>query len=266
MLGLKLVYDENISMKVREVILVTQAQPKFLTIYNTLYEEIQMGKFPGGTALPTEKVLCERFGVSRMTLRQAIKLLTEDGVVESIRGKGHFVVSQHRDHSVSSMAHLAHPLQQMARNVMTLDTIHYRVDLESEYTNHLFPDHPSAVVAMERYYVYEGNDTQQADALCFSFIPINVIDMYDVSTQNQDAVRKFVEEQVYQYAAQSDLKFSTTEKPHFAQDEHMFDGGNHCWLIVETLYSGHESPIMINKWYVPQAKAEINVTRLKEME
>ena len=261
---MKLVYDEDISMKILGVILVTQAQPKFLTIYNTLYEEIQMGKFPGGESLPTEKVLCKSFGVSRMTLRQAIKLLTEDGVVESIRGKGHFVVSQHRDHSTSSMAHLAHPLQQMSREAMTLEAIHYRVDLESEYTNHLFQNRPSAVVAMERYYVCEGNASKKTDAMCFTFIPINVIDLYEVSTQDETAVRAFVEEQIYQYAAQSDLKFSMTQKPHFAHDGYTFDGGDYCWLVVETLYNGHESPVMINKWYVPNGQADINVTRMKE--
>lgn len=71
---------------------MTQTQPKFLTIYNTLYKEIQIGKYPSGHALPTEKELCARFDVSRMTLRQAIKLLAEDGIVESTRGKGHFVI------------------------------------------------------------------------------------------------------------------------------------------------------------------------------
>ena len=65
---------------------MTQTQPKFLTIYNTLYKEIQIGKYPSGHALPTEKELCARFDVSRMTLRQAIKLLAEDGIVESTRG------------------------------------------------------------------------------------------------------------------------------------------------------------------------------------
>ena len=38
---------------------MTQTQPKFLTIYNTLYKEIQIGKYPSGHALPTEKgTLC----------------------------------------------------------------------------------------------------------------------------------------------------------------------------------------------------------------
>ncbi len=241
---------------------VTQSQPKFLNIYNTLYKEIQLGKFPGGAALPTEKVLCERFGVSRMTLRQAIKLLVEDGVVESVRGKGHFVISKLHERHASSVTTLAHPLYQMARFPMTLQSVNYRVDLESDYTNHLFPHHPSAVIAMERYYARDNNSN--ADALCFTFIPLNVIDTFGIKTQNETEMITFVEETVYQHAYQSDLKYAITHNPHFKHDKNVFDGGQQCWLVMESLYSNHDSPIIINKWYLPQDNAEIKVTRIRD--
>ncbi|MEQ6030216.1 GntR family transcriptional regulator [Staphylococcus saccharolyticus] len=163
---------------------MTESQPKFLNIYNTSYEEIQLGKFPSGQALPTEKLLCERFDVSRMTLRQAIKLLVEDGVIESVRGKGHIVIAQSRTHHTSSVTLLQQPLHQMSRYSMTLDSLNYRVDLQSNYTNHLFPHHPSAVIALERYYFKKDNPSSKADAYCFTFLPLNVVDAYQINTQS----------------------------------------------------------------------------------
>ena len=243
---------------------VAQSQPKFLNIYNTLYEEIQMGKFPGGEALPTEKALCERFGVSRMTLRQAIKILVEDGVIESIRGKGHIVIPRMKGHHASSVTLLQHPLHQMSRHAMTLESLNYRVDLESEYTNHLFPDHPSAVIAMERYYFQEGNTTTKADALCFTFIPLNVIDTFQVKTQSERQMKTFVEETVYASAYQSDLKYSITKAPMFKNHQHVFEGGPACWLVVESIYGNHASPILVNKWYLPQDYFEIIVSRVRD--
>ncbi|QLK86932.1 GntR family transcriptional regulator [Staphylococcus sp. 17KM0847] len=224
-----------------------------------------MGQFPGGQALPTEKALCERFEVSRMTLRQAIKLLAEDGIVTSVRGKGHFVVSQNREHHASSIGQIAHPLQQMSHSAMSLSSLTYRVDLESEYTNHLFPTHPTAVVAMERYYTSETNHTRHADAFCFSFIPISVIDAYHVNTQDEQAIHVFVEEIVYSHASHSDLKLSITQSPAFKNQTYTFDGGDNCWLVVESLYGQQESPIMINKWYLPQQHADVIVSRVRDM-
>jgi GntR family transcriptional regulator len=44
-----------------------------------------------GDPLPSEAELCERFSVSRMTVRQALSELTNDGLVERRRGQGTFV-------------------------------------------------------------------------------------------------------------------------------------------------------------------------------
>ena len=50
------------------------------------------------------------------------------------------------------MDQFKHPLDQILLDRVSMSSINYRVDLESEYTNHLFANHPSAVIAMERYY------------------------------------------------------------------------------------------------------------------
>jgi GntR family transcriptional regulator len=44
-----------------------------------------------GDPLPSEAELCERFSVSRMTVRQALAELSNDGLVERRRGQGTFV-------------------------------------------------------------------------------------------------------------------------------------------------------------------------------
>jgi len=51
------------------------------------------GTCPIGTALPNETELCEKFGVSRITVRRAVSELAAQGYLEKKQGKGTFVTS-----------------------------------------------------------------------------------------------------------------------------------------------------------------------------
>ena len=57
------------------------SQPRYLQLAQTLLNEIESGKYPIGSLLPTEFVLCEQFGVSRATAREAVKRLVQMGLV-----------------------------------------------------------------------------------------------------------------------------------------------------------------------------------------
>ncbi len=54
------------------------------------------GSVSVGTRLGSEWELCERFNVSRLTLRQAIRLLQDRGLVESRRGRGNGLIVRNR--------------------------------------------------------------------------------------------------------------------------------------------------------------------------
>lgn len=60
-------------------------------IERQLADDITMGLYPGGSRLPTEPELAERFGVNRHTLRRAIAALAEQGLVRVEQGRGSFV-------------------------------------------------------------------------------------------------------------------------------------------------------------------------------
>lgn len=52
---------------------------------------IERGEFPPGSLLPSERVLCETFGVSRVSVREAISALEAIGLVTVQHGRGAFV-------------------------------------------------------------------------------------------------------------------------------------------------------------------------------
>lgn len=67
--------------------------PMYIQIEEQLKQQIQQGDFSIGMAIPSERELTERFGVSRMTVRQSITNLVNDGLLYREKGRGTFVAS-----------------------------------------------------------------------------------------------------------------------------------------------------------------------------
>ena len=70
-------------------------QPKYLRIYAGLRDRITSGQWPVGRPLPAQRDLAAEFGVSIMTLRQALQLLTDDGLIAARHGSGTYVAARY---------------------------------------------------------------------------------------------------------------------------------------------------------------------------
>lgn len=64
---------------------------KYEIIANSISEEIRRDHYPDGTLLPTEKQLTEKYGVSRQTVRKALSVLHDRGIIEKRQGSGSYV-------------------------------------------------------------------------------------------------------------------------------------------------------------------------------
>lgn len=62
--------------------------PRYRAIYQDLANAIRAGRYPVMTLLPTEHALCAQYGASRHTVREAVRLLTEAGLVSRRAGVG----------------------------------------------------------------------------------------------------------------------------------------------------------------------------------
>ena len=70
----------------------TTGDHRYLQVARTLRKEIVDGVYPVGSQLPTEHELCERFAVSRYTVREALRRLRDDNLVTSKPRAGTLVV------------------------------------------------------------------------------------------------------------------------------------------------------------------------------
>lgn len=65
--------------------------PKYYHLKEIIREKVTVGQWRPGTAIPSERELCEQYGISRMTARQSITELVNEGYLYREQGKGTFV-------------------------------------------------------------------------------------------------------------------------------------------------------------------------------
>jgi DNA-binding FadR family transcriptional regulator len=93
-------------------------------IYREIFEGIKSGDFAPKDRLPTERHLMKKFGAARNTVRKALTRLTEDGLVERLKGSGTYVALQ--EPSVTASLNLS---------VSPLDVLEARMAIEPGFAD-----------------------------------------------------------------------------------------------------------------------------------
>jgi DNA-binding FadR family transcriptional regulator len=115
------------SAKTQRGVARTRAREKPQQIADELHQQIVSGKLSEGDSLGHEPDLVERFGVSRPSLREALRILEARGLISVLRGRGGGIIVHEPDGRVTART-AALVLQ--ARNVSLADVHEARALLE----------------------------------------------------------------------------------------------------------------------------------------
>lgn len=98
--------------------------PLYQRVAAELIAAIKSGTYPVGTLLPTENELCDRFAVSRYTVREALRQLTRLGLVSRRQGSGTQVAATAPASTYSqSMRSLSELFQYAQETVFGIDRV-----------------------------------------------------------------------------------------------------------------------------------------------
>lgn len=75
------------------LVLNTSPVPKYYQLAEILRQQISEGVLNPGDQLPTEDALCQAHNVSRGTVREAVRVLVNDGLIIREQGRGTFVAA-----------------------------------------------------------------------------------------------------------------------------------------------------------------------------
>lgn len=150
------------------------SSPVYIQIHNQLRENIEDGKWKVGEKIPAERELAADFDVSRMTLRQAIQALVDEGILERRVGSGTFVANRKVQEKMSGVTSFTDLMQSLGKTPSST-TISYHLTIPSQTEiEKLKLGKDEQVVRMER--VRLANDVP----ICFEIatVPARLIENF----------------------------------------------------------------------------------------
>lgn len=104
-----------------------ERRPLYQTVAEQLTTDIEGGRYPVGSMLPTEAELCERFSVSRQTVREATRLLLQLGLVSRHQGIGTRVeratVAEHYVQRLATPADITQYVNETRRRLLKISDV-----------------------------------------------------------------------------------------------------------------------------------------------
>lgn len=158
--------------------------PLYVSIYDSLIEDIKNGVYKSGDTLPGENQLVKRFNVSRNTLRQAIFLLNEDGYVSISQGKGTKILKG-KTEDKTYLNNLINPLLVFAINGVDNTSTKIEIRKISPQNQEIFGLDGSNLLLMLQIVYYNAN---QAISCALVFIPYMEFKNNNIDLDNEQMI------------------------------------------------------------------------------
>ncbi len=222
----------------------TTGVPAYVEIYNSLYADITNGVYPAGECLPGEIALAQKYQVSRNTLRQAMAILCEDGLLLRSRGKGTLVVG--RELEQPNMGSL-NPMTAFAQAQVDNIDIRYNFTAPTEIARQRLSLGKSDIL-LASYLVYHS--AESVTGYSFLQIPVPLLSRLGVDASSAEEMHRFLSERIYTVAAyesiQLKLIFANDTETEFLQVEE----GTPTHLLEGVLFDSKGAPLARCKHYM----------------
>ena len=212
-----------------------------------LRQAIARGTFRPGAQLPTESELCQMLGVSRTVVREALRVLEENGLVIRRHGVGTFV----RDHPILKNLNFNFGITEMIESAgMTSGTSHLEIRSESadqEIAEQLRVPVGTQLVTVERVRTADGRPVVYSlDTLPESVLQQTDFDPQLLRTQSMYYILQTSLGQVIDYGIARLLPMSA---PDFVTEKLELPQGALTLYIVQTDYSPDDEPLVYSREY-----------------
>lgn len=130
--------------------------PMYKSMYRDIKEKIEKELYPVGMQLPTEEELQEEYSVSRTTVRRAISLLKEDGLIKVKQGCGTEIVKRKVSQCLNSITSVSESLGRMGHEVGVASMHIERIEANYELAEKLQVKPGDGIILISRIQTSDG--------------------------------------------------------------------------------------------------------------
>jgi GntR family transcriptional regulator len=133
-------------------------RPLSVQVHARLRNQILGGEYAPGERLPSEAELATQLGVSRITIREALKMLQRDFLIHSVHGRGHFIFKLPKSvrRPISDLQGVTELMASRGYSVENV-ILEVRQEPAAEYAEPLGLNSNESVVRLERLRLSEGD-------------------------------------------------------------------------------------------------------------
>ena len=231
--------------------------PLYVTAYETISQWLKEGKYKAGDKLTGENILAEQLQVSRGTLRQAMLLLQEDGLIINHQGKGNIVLSN-QDMSKGGLEKVGNPIVDFC--IQPVDRVVTSIGFQPATQKHqqVLKLRPSSVVAVIDITYYCG-ETPAGFAMVY--MPHEILDSSDVDLEDTDTVYRYYTELLSSNGLYSDTKIRLGQARERLANILCIQEGDPLLLLEEVLYTEYDTPVLSQKLFFGPDQHELSIRR-----
>lgn len=227
-------------------------------VYDDLRRQMSAGRYPPGSRLPSEAELTRLFNVSRVTVREALRMLGRDLLVEARHGSGHYVLSYTGlvRKPISELYSVTEVMREFGYPVETQLLAAKRMsagDLASE----LEVEAADEVWRVDRLIASDGEPM----ILSIDFLPVTVVGAS--APDWRSSVLRHLEARGYRIAAaRARLRAAPLPAELVARVPRAH---SHCWMLIEqVIYAGDHRPVIYSYDYYRGDKFEFHALRQRQ--
>lgn len=230
-------------------------EPAYIKVYRSLKTEIQKGVYPVNSFLPKESSLEEIFGVSRTTIRKAVKLLSQEKIVEVRQGSGTRVCDHKAKQDYNKVTSVTESLQKKGYTVTTGSMMIDIIEADSKLADELELASGTEVVRVQRLQLADQNPV----TLMENYIPCSIVPGIESYEGKFTAFYQFLES-VYGIVIDSTKDRISAASATFMEAQILNIKPKDALLVVHRICYHEETPVCVDHVRIIGSQYEVEIS------